>query len=98
MNLSARYGGEEFVAILSSTPDRGAEVFARRVREGLAAAPPQAGPLTVSVGIAQYRPDMSSPEDLREAADRALYEAKTTGRDRICVDRPSESPAGPGIP
>lgn len=94
MNLSARYGGEEFLAILSSTPATGAEVFAGRVREDLAAAPPQAGPLTVSVGIAQYRAAMSSPEDLMEAADRALYEAKTSGRDRICVARLPESRAG----
>lgn len=95
MNLSARYGGEEFLAILSATHDTGAEVFARRVREGLAAAPPEAGPLTVSAGIAQYRSGMSSPEDLMEATDRALYQAKMSGRDRVAVDRPAE-PLGEG--
>jgi diguanylate cyclase (GGDEF)-like protein len=91
MNLSARYGGEEFLTILSSTPDTGAEVFAGRVRQGLSAASSEAGPLTVSAGIAQYRPDMSSPEDLMEAADRALYEAKTGGRDRVAVNRPPKA-------
>jgi diguanylate cyclase (GGDEF)-like protein len=94
MNLSARYGGEEFLAILSSTPDTGAEVFARRVREGLTASQPEAGPLTVSAGIAQYRSDMSSPEDLMEAADRALYDAKTGGRDRIAVARTTGTSSG----
>jgi len=85
MNLSARYGGEEFIALLSSTPDTGALVFANRVREQIAQSPPEAGPITVSVGVAQYQPEMSHPRELVEAADQALYRAKAEGRDTVVV-------------
>jgi diguanylate cyclase (GGDEF)-like protein len=95
MNLSARIGGEEFLALLSSTPDTGAEVFARRTQDDLAASPPPAGPITVSAGIAQYHAGMKTKEDLLEAADRALYQAKSDGRNRIVIaPRPgTEAPA-----
>ena len=93
MNFSARWGGEEFIAILSSTPDEGAQVFAGRVREALAANQPAQGQLTVTAGIAQYRSEMTSVQDLLQAADTALYEAKAAGRDRVGVFRPDSNPA-----
>lgn len=99
MNLSARWGGEEFIAILSSTSDTGAVVFAQRVRHALSRTPPLAGPLTVTAGVAQYAAGMSSPIDLLEAADQALYQAKRAGRDGVAVYRPERgSQASPPAP
>ena len=81
-----RYGGEEFVAVLDQTNLEGACVvgermcaMARRLQYEEVAVTLR---VTVSLGIAQYRP----PEDwhaLIERADRALYRAKAGGRDRI---------------
>jgi diguanylate cyclase (GGDEF)-like protein len=45
--------------------------------------------VSISMGIASYDPSMQSPDELIEAADRALYEAKSNGRNRICCYDPS---------
>lgn len=78
MNLAARYGGDEFVAILSDTDLAGAEAFVERVRTRFPVAVELLGhgPLGMSAGIAEYTPEMESPQDLLEAADRALYASK----------------------
>jgi diguanylate cyclase len=90
MDLCARYGGEEFVAVLSGARvDTGVQ-FAERVRESLHVSIAKdsmgragIGPYTVSAGVAEYDPDMNDPADLLAAADRAMYRAKTDGRDRV---------------
>ena len=88
-DLAARYGGEEFVVVLPSTNLEGARAVAEAIRTALAeqALPhPRSGvgPLvTMSVGLATAVPDaLHSIEDLIAAADRALYAAKSAGRDR----------------
>ncbi len=88
-DFAARYGGEEFALILSLTHKSGAEVVAERVR-GLVeryrfrnAKRQQADSLTVSVGVASFPADADSPEALVKHADRALYEAKTSGRNQV---------------
>jgi len=90
--LACRYGGEEFTVILPGSGAERAVAVAERFRSRLAeAALPHAaspvGPLiTVSVGIATAHPDSArSARALTEAADRALYEAKALGRNRIVV-------------
>jgi diguanylate cyclase (GGDEF)-like protein len=83
MNLSARFGGEEFMSVVSSADIPGAMVFAERVRNALASNQPPQGKLTVSVGMAAYRPEMKNADELVAAADRALYAAKAAGRDCI---------------
>jgi diguanylate cyclase (GGDEF)-like protein len=82
MDLCGRWGGEEFLAILSAADEQRATVYAERVREGVAGLP-LAHAVTISGGIAQYSADMKHPDDLIRRADRALYRAKTEGRDRI---------------
>jgi two-component system, cell cycle response regulator len=88
-DLVARYGGEEFVAVLSGTALEPALVLAERMRLGvkdLAIEHPQvpAGCVTVSLGVAAWVPLRSGdPRDLVLAADRALYQAKAQGRDRV---------------
>lgn len=82
MDLSARYGGEEFISILSAGSAYGAVRLAESVRELLAAQPHHL-PFTISAGVAEFADGMEDPAELVAAADRALYEAKSEGRD--CV-------------
>jgi diguanylate cyclase (GGDEF)-like protein len=84
MDLCGRWGGEEFLAVLTVADEHGATVFAERVRTRLEALPLDHA-VSVSGGIACYRPDMASLDELIAAADSALYRAKTDGRNRIRV-------------
>jgi len=84
----ARVGGDEFVILLPDTGWQGALAFAERLRRRVddSAFGPQASPLaiTISVGVALARgTDPISPDVLLEEADRALYKAKTAGRNRV---------------
>ncbi len=89
MDLSARFGGEEFMTILSDCTVDQAEMFARQVTERLAATDFGWGGITVSAGVSGMEEAMGSPDVLVAAADRALYAAKTLGRNRVCrADRP----------
>jgi putative two-component system response regulator len=83
MNLSGRLGGEEFISILAGSDAHGATIFADRVRTALAALNLGAGPLTVSAGVAEYDETIRDPKMLIAAADKALYEAKRHGRNRV---------------
>ncbi|HEX5276350.1 MAG TPA: GGDEF domain-containing protein [Fluviicoccus sp.] len=92
-DMAARLGGEEFVLLLPETTLEGALCVARRLQDRLAglaiphAASPVAGTLTVSVGLATQVPVRSaSCEVLIERADKALYEAKRSGRNCTFVD------------
>ena len=84
----ARFGGEEFLLVL---PGAGEEI-ARRVCERLASRTRKLWVpgtddefrLTVSVGVASYQPT-DSVDDILNRADRALYSAKTQGRDRVVL-------------
>jgi diguanylate cyclase (GGDEF)-like protein/PAS domain S-box-containing protein len=88
-DLFARYGGEEFVAILPNTDSKGAQLIAELIRSSIELCRlPHAGNLhgfvTVSIGCATQTltPDcVGNP--LLLAADEALYEAKSAGRNRI---------------
>lgn len=88
MDFSARYGGEEFLTVLSSCTPEGALAFVERVRTALDDVASPVGPITVSVGVAGFRPGMTSPAELLAAADRALYAAKAAGRDCVRVAEP----------
>jgi diguanylate cyclase (GGDEF)-like protein len=83
-----RYGGEEFVIILAETPLNQAVDVCERLRQTIRSAPvsTKAGPIvaTASFGVAQQHSlhDQSAWEVLNRA-DRALYEAKRLGRDRV---------------
>ncbi|MGZ3180821.1 MAG: GGDEF domain-containing response regulator [Telluria sp.] len=89
-DLAARYGGEEFALILPGTDAAGAEKVAEACRahlEALALEHPAAcGKVTMSVGVASAVPGPdTSADDLVARADRALYAAKSAGRNRISV-------------
>jgi diguanylate cyclase (GGDEF)-like protein len=80
-DVPARIGGEEFAVLLPGTGTEGAEVLAERIRQAIEAGPWPLRPVTASFGIATLGP--TGPQSLIEAADRALYQAKHTGRNRI---------------
>ncbi len=87
IDLVTKYGGDEFLLILPHTGRAGAEVLAERLRRAIAAAAfPRlaAGELTCSIGVAVFPEGGVSPEALLAAADAALFEAKRTGRNRVC--------------
>jgi diguanylate cyclase (GGDEF)-like protein len=93
VDTCGRYGGDEFVLLLPHTPVGNAAVVAGRVRAKLERARQDwsgaAARISLSVGIASSEDlGIKSPEELLEAADRALYEAKRDGRDRAVVARP----------
>ncbi|MDF2409026.1 diguanylate cyclase [Aeromonas sp. 2HA2] len=96
-DLVARYGGEEFACILPNTPLTSAvhiaESMCAAVRE-LAIehlASDVAKVVTISLGVVTRIPTLaSSPQQLLEAADRQLYQAKEAGRARVVVDNSSE--------
>ncbi len=89
-DVVARYGGEEFVIVLPDTPAGGALVVAEKIRHAihLLNIPHSASSfarVTVSIGIAAMTPEAENlPQELVEHADRALYRAKHSGRDRVC--------------
>jgi diguanylate cyclase (GGDEF)-like protein len=84
----ARLGGDEFGAVLPQTPKSGALQYGERLRKLIEAYPFPNGPVTVSVGVAGMPDDVdlkASPTELVAAADRALYEAKRLGRNRVAA-------------
>ena len=89
-DIAARYGGEEFVCLLPNTPEDGAEMVAERLRKAMSLAShrgdnSQKINVTASFGCATFSPDstFSNPAEFLEEADRCLYVAKRTGRNRV---------------
>ncbi len=89
IDTAARYGGEEFVIVLPETNITGAMQVANRVRRGVeqskffAGSPRQVEHLTISIGVAVFDQDAQTKRDLIEAADAALYAAKSAGRNQV---------------
>jgi diguanylate cyclase (GGDEF)-like protein len=79
-----RYGGEEFLLLLPATDKRAALLLAEQVRTAIAGIR-VAGVdrVTASVGVAVLPDDAGDAVDLFRSADRALYSAKSNGRDRV---------------
>lgn len=89
-DLLARYGGEEFAAVLPNTKPEGALLIAERMRQAVAdlgiehAHSPLGQKVTASVGVAVMRPERGAESTmLVAAADKALYDAKQTGKNRV---------------
>lgn len=85
MHLSARIGGEEFVTVLGDAVPDGAKLFVARVQAALTELTFRGEKVTLSAGLAAYRPGMESAQELINAADAALYRAKTEGRNGVFV-------------
>lgn len=89
----ARYGGEEFVIILPETAIEMAHLFADRIRKSAGEREYPLGgdrsaELTMSVGVSSYPAQATTLKELIHFADSALYEAKETGRNKVCIFNP----------
>lgn len=84
-----RLGGEEFLMICRNTALKPALLAADRLRRTIEALQINVGDnvirSTVSIGVASREPQMADSDALVNAADRALYRAKETGRNRSCI-------------
>jgi diguanylate cyclase (GGDEF)-like protein len=96
-DIAARYGGDEFVVMLPDTPLRGALEVAERMRRAIEEAPFAADdgrvPCTVSIGAASFPEHGRTLDALMSRADRALYQAKSGGRNRIEQAAAASAPA-----
>jgi diguanylate cyclase (GGDEF)-like protein len=86
-DLVGRLGGEELALVLPETGLEAAQQLAQRIRAHIRSLMPESDgvriPITVSLGVAEARPDDLSVQALLKRADRALYQAKEYGRDRV---------------
>ncbi len=86
-----RYGGEEFVFVLTDCSLKGASQFAERIRAEIEAKGIilkhrfNNNELTVSIGIAMFQRQHKPYQDLIAAADKAMYQAKNSGRNKVVV-------------
>ena len=93
-----RYGGDEFLVLLPETEFIGAYVVAEKIREGVEQIGESLGTeqaaTSVSIGLVSHPEDGSSAEELMIAADRAMYQAKSLGKNQISGNpRPRRAPA-----
>ena len=104
IDIFARYGGEEFIVLLPETDLQAARLIAERLCRKIAETPVPIEPnpinITISVGASAFDPSAKSfpssktttLDQLIDLADKALYEAKNAGRNRVCI-----SNVGPNI-
>jgi diguanylate cyclase (GGDEF)-like protein len=78
-----RYGGEEFAVVMPDTTCKGAFVLGERFRRAVQRAPWPKRAVTISIGVAATDGNLTTPTELLQAADRALYHAKQNGRNRV---------------
>jgi diguanylate cyclase (GGDEF)-like protein len=97
----ARYGGEEFAVILPEVEIAEAGRVAERLRRLVAElplSPAQSGRVTISLGVAVAPDHGHTVEALVQAADRALYQAKRAGKNRVAIyDPEAAAPARTGL-
>lgn len=104
-DVVGRFGGEEFIIALPQTSAVDAAIVAQRIhrsmRKSAISVDGNEITVTLSLGVAECGPEADTFDDLLRAADRALYRAKRTGRDRISLAhaRPAQSsPESPESP
>jgi diguanylate cyclase (GGDEF)-like protein len=99
-DVASRYGGEEFCILLPQTPIAEAEVIAERIRQRVASTiyphgkSQPLGSVSISVGVSTYGRHIDTPDRIIAAADRALYAAKSLGKNRIEIYRENLTPRG----
>jgi len=93
-DIPSRYGGEEFAVLLPYTHIQEAQIVGERLRKAVESSPIpvniedskiQTINVTISMGLAEFN-NQETGEELFGRADKALYEAKGSGRNRVCVD------------
>ena len=96
--LFYRLGGEEFLIVLAGAGHDEAVSIAERVRKAIEEGEPGGVKVTASFGVAVSDGERVAYERLLKAADEALYEAKSAGRNRVVVADASEPQAEPSTP
>ena len=81
-DIPIRFGGEEFLVLLPKTHLAQAQIYAERIRHVCQSS--TAPPFTLSIGLTQWAPG-DNEERLIQRADRALYQAKEGGRNRVVL-------------
>jgi diguanylate cyclase (GGDEF)-like protein len=88
-DIVSRFGGEEFVILLPSTDLKGAQKIASKIREAveeiLIVADESVIRFTISLGLADIRSSDQNIEAILNRADKALYKAKESGKNRVVV-------------
>ena len=93
-----RFGGEEFVVLLPETDLKWARMVAERICTSIREKHVEGvGTVTASLGVAVFPQDADDKEKLFELADKALYLAKTRGRDQVCTVADDLMPSGTEI-
>ena len=97
-NVVARYGGEEFVLLLPATSKANARIVGEKIRRQVESYPfkgretqPQ-GKVTISIGISSFPDDGTDRSSLIQCADGAMYRAKNSGRNKVCLWSSDEVP------
>ncbi|MDA1044531.1 MAG: GGDEF domain-containing protein [Verrucomicrobia bacterium] len=90
VDIAARYGGEEFMVIIPETMPTDTMEVAERIRRAVETSAFDVGGgksvrMTVSVGISAYMGVIMTPEELVASADKNLYKAKRTGKNKVCL-------------
>ena len=90
-----RFGGEEFVVLLPETDLKWARMVADRICTSIREKKVEGvGTVTASLGVAVFPQDAEDKDELFELADKALYLAKTQGRDQVCTVADDLKPSG----
>ncbi|MCM8780231.1 MAG: diguanylate cyclase [Candidatus Omnitrophica bacterium] len=88
LDILGRYGGEEFILMLPNTDTAGAMMLAERIRQSVESrvfvdSNNKSYRVNISLGVAEFE-ESDSRETLVDKADKALYRAKNTGRNKVC--------------
>jgi diguanylate cyclase (GGDEF)-like protein len=92
-DIAGRYGGEELLVLApGDASSEKAEILAQRLNKAIKAAAIELKngktiSITVSIGVSSFAPERKSAAALIKSADKALYQAKETGRDRVCISK-----------
>lgn len=100
IDVASRYGGEEFTIIFPQTQKEDARIIAERLCKGIETEEVlqkkfQPSSPTVSIGLASFPDDAETAEELVRNADRALYQAKVQGKNRVVVFNQDPFPKTP---